>query len=794
MLKLNSKNKLFITISVWIFAIAIRLYGATTPSQHYDIGTFEAWSRLFWVHGPKLFFSNVWSDYLPLPILTFAPISVVADLFQANFGLTFKLVHIFIELILIFFIVKLNPRYLLASSIYLLLSPALIGDNSFWGQVDTIPSLLALLSISTLLSPSSSLLAPGILFGLAVAYKPIMILVAPVLWIVDIKNGHKFRFPLISSLVFLATGIPTGGLNFFRHLLDRALSQSGTYPFLTVNAFNLWSLFPVNSWIQDSTSVLGISGQLLGLSLFSVLTLITLNNWRRHNFDKQYALKIAGTILVLFYVFTTRMHERHLLFGLPFLALAAVYDTWLLIPFTLLTLCFTLNLYGAFYWVNHAQVWPFSVSFISLISWITTITSFLLAMVWSWPQLLKSGIYHLKSNKILFGILVFGILLRFLSLSHPPAYIFDEVYHSFTAREYIHNHIEAWEWWTTPPQGVAYEWTHPPFAKYGMVVGMLLFGENSFGWRVGSATFGVISIFGIYLLVSTIFKNKNLALIAAFLVSIEGLHIAQSRIGMNDTYMLCFYIWSLYLAVKSRWKGAAVLYGLSLASKWSALYGVIPLAFIYLNQNNPLHWSLKSGVWHLFHAVRLCIVAILVYILTFAPFILAGHTWAQWWELHRQMWYYHTHLVATHGYQSVPPQWLFALRPVWYWVEYGKDVISNIYAQSNPLILWLGLVAIVLQIKKLLDIRYSLFFILYLVFTLPWIFSPRIMFFYHYLPSSVFLCVILAAWLNDLPLRARVATLVCCLVCLLAISPVLYGFPMSTSYWDTLFKIFPSWK
>jgi len=773
-------NKI-ISISIWAVAIAIRVYGARTPAQIYDIGTFEAWSRSFWVHGISKFFNSVWSDYLPLPIMTFAPISLLADSFQLNFGLTFKLVHILIELILIYLLpgVSLLPKALL------LLSPALIGDNSFWGQVDTIPALFALLALTLRMSTLGIfefILSP-FLFGLAVAYKPIMILIAPVLWIVSLKKGDKFfTFPFISTTVFLLSGVPSGGINFFMHLWSRVIDQSSTYPYLTINAFNLWSLVPQNYWVSDSIRIFNISGKTLGLSLFVLSTVKILNDWRLKKFDVKQSYRVAGVILITFFAFTTRMHERHLLFGLPFLALAIASEKLLLIPYLILTLTFTLNLYGAFYWVNHAQTWPFGANIIALISWITTLSASILVIdPFRHIPVLKGA------HKTLILILALASLLRFTNLSHPTSYIFDEVYHAFTAREYLHNHVEAWEWWTTPPAGVAYEWTHPPVAKYGMIIGMLLFGENSFGWRVGSATLGVLSILGIYLLVSSLTKNRNFALLSAFLISIEGLHISQSRIAMNDMYMLNFYIWSLYASVKSRWKFSAILYGLALASKWSALYGIIPLSFIYLNQNKI---SLRS----VFFTFRLILIVIFVYVLTFTPFIIAGHTWQQWWELHRQMWYYHTHLVATHGYQSVPLQWLFSARPVWYWVDYGKGVISNIYAQANPFILWLGLSSIIFQFKKILLYPYSLFLTLYLVFTLPWIASPRIMFFYHYLPSSTFLCIVLSFWLISLNKSTRLYLLILCLLSLLIVSPILYGFPMSESFWNNLFAILPSWK
>ncbi len=773
-------------VIIWVVAILIRFYGLTIKAQTYDMGTFEAWSRSFWTHSTKSFFDNVWSDYLPLPILSFAPISLLSNLFHISFEIVFKVVNIFIELILIFFISKsFKHKYLLPIAL-LLLSPALIGDNAFWGQVDAIPSLLALLSLTS---------GSTLLYGLSVAYKPIMVLIAPLLWWNSYKRGEKwYRFPLISMLMFFATGIPTGGINFVSHLFSRIFDQVGTYPYLTINAFNFWSLVPNLGWIPDSTSIFSLSGHTLGLIIFCIMSIIAILNWKRTGFDQKYIPRLAATILIIFFTFTTRMHERHLLFGLPFLAIATIYDSWLLVPLSLLSITFTLNLYGAYYWVMHTQTWPFSLTTISLVSWITVTTTIMLATIWSWPIFLHKCKNIFNQNRILVGILIIASLLRFTNISNPPTYIFDEVYHTFTAREYLNNHKEAWEWWTTPPKDVAYEWTHPPVAKYGMVIGMLLFGENSTGWRLGSALAGVISIYGIYLLVKELTASKNIALFSAFLVSIEGLHIAQSRIAMNDMYMMVFFIFALYSAVKTRWKLSAILYGLSLASKWSALYGVVPLAYIYAYQYFKDYKNIRSIVYHIFFALRLLLISVFVYVITFTPFILAGHTWAQWWELHRQMWYYHTHLVATHGYQSTPLEWIFDVRPVWYYVKYGTGVLANIYAIGNPIILWFGLVAIILNIRKIFTYPYSLFYLLYGIFTIPWIFSPRIMFFYHYLPSSTFLCIIVATWLSTLNSKHALLFCILAFIVLLLMSPMLYGFPISVSYWSMLFSLLPSWK
>lgn len=793
-----------------IVAIAVRIYGLTLPAQPYDIGTYHAWGNHLLSNGSRTFFDTIWSDYLPLPIMTFAVPAWISDYFTLDFSLVFKLFNTTLELIIIYLINKnlsrlINPKSLI---ILLLLSPATIANTSFWGQVDAIPSLLTLLSLVILInhipSPLSShfSLLSALAFGLAVAYKPIMILLAPVLWVVAIKKRNWWQFPLISASVFFASALPfVNNLGeVFQFLYDRIFDQAGTYPYLTINGWNLWSLVPNNSWIPDSTSVLGISGHTFGLLAFLFIVLTTLNYWRKSKFKISDSYLISSIIMISFYTFTTRMHERHLLFGLPFLALAIIQKKSLLIPYTLYTFFYTLNLYSAFSWVMNNQTWPFDPWVTSLVSWGTLLSTIMLFINYVFPRLLSSLLSLLSSHKSLIAILVLAGALRLVNLSHPQAYIFDEVYHAFTAKEYLHNHIEAWEWWTTPPPGVAYEWTHPPVAKYGMVAGMLLFGENEFGYRIGSAVMGIASILGIYLLTSNLFKNKQIALLAALLVSIEGTHLAQSRLAMNDTYMLSFFVWSLYAAIKSRWRVSAILYGLALGSKWSALYGIVPLSFIYFNQEmlptiNPKPACTgRSLIINLVKIIRIILIVLITYTLTFAPFILAGHTWTQWWELHRQMWYYHTHLVATHGYQSTPLQWIVGARPVWYWVEYGEGIISNIYVQANPLILWLGLIALILQLKKVFQFPYFILYTLYTILVLPWIFSPRIMFYYHYLPSATFICVILATWLSELSPRLRNSLLILCLISLIVISPMLYGYPMPQSYWDNLFALFPSWK
>src|SRR3990167_238063 len=108
---------------------------------------------------------------------------------------------------------------------------------------------------------------------------------------------------------------------------------------------------------------------------------------------------------------------------------------------------------------------------------------------------------NLKPKYILIIILLISTFLRLYRLDDPNKYVFDEVYHAFTAKEFLAGRKVAWEWWTKPPPGVAYEWTHPPLAKEVMATSMFIFQtEDAWAYRLPGALLGVLSVYLVYLL------------------------------------------------------------------------------------------------------------------------------------------------------------------------------------------------------------------------------------------------------------------------------------------------------
>ena len=351
----------------------------------------------------------------------------------------------------------------------------------------------------------------------------------------------------------------------------------------------------------------------------------------------------------------------------------------------------------------------------------------------------------MKYKLLLFLILFFAFFTRFFRLDYPTTFVFDEVYNAFTTIEFTKGNIDAYEWFhTSPTIGTAYGWTHPPLAKLIDASGTFIFGNNSFGWRVINAGLGVGIIFLIDLIANTLFPNKkNIALLSSFIASLDGLLLVQSRINMNDIVFVFFALLTFFAFIKkTKLIILGICLGLTLVTKWTGIYLLMVIGALLITAELKSLSPKKS--FYLFFC--LFIIPFAIYLLSYSQYFLLGGSWDNFVELQRQMWWYNTNLKATHDYGSAWWSWPFNLYPIWYFVEYQGDKIANIFASGNPIIFWGGFLAIIFCIFDYIKTKSKNLLIIilgYLIFWLPWAFSPRIMFLYHYTPSVPFLSLAL---------------------------------------------------
>lgn len=436
------------------------------------------------------------------------------------------------------------------------------------------------------------------------------------------------------------------------------------------------------------------------------------------------------------------------------------------------------------------------------------------------------------SGSLLLVILAFAYLTRMFNVYTPNGYMFDEVYHASTAKLIAHNDPRAFEWWNPPPEpNTAVDWLHPPLAKYTQALSIVAFGENSFGWRFSSVIFGTLTIMMVYHLAKALFKDEKVALLAAGIASLDGLLLVQSRIAMNDIHVTFFILLTLYAYVRFRNTNqfsqlllVGLCAGLAAATKWSGIY-ILGTVFLLeavrlitiivttngklLNKRYPFKaLVIDTALWLFAVVVIPCAVYISSYWMMFAQ----GKSWKHFLDLHYQIWYYQTHLSATHPYQSVPWQWLLNVKPVWYFVEYLGAQRADMYASGNTVIFWTGLLAVIASItlvaKEIIKNKKGWFknalknvnesahvrvILPYLLVWLPWSFSPRIMFFYHYTPAVPLLCIVLAFWLKQLYQYSDTEKKIVWLVLILALLyfivwyPHWVAIPVSTAFKDAVY-------
>lgn len=384
----------------------------------------------------------------------------------------------------------------------------------------------------------------------------------------------------------------------------------------------------------------------------------------------------------------------------------------------------------------------------------------------------QSFLSKYKAELLLALILVFCFGIRFYRLEIPDSYYFDEVYFAFTAQEMAKGNRAAWESYAKAPEGMAYEWTPPPLGKEISALGILIFGNNTLGWRFFQALFGSLGALFIYLLGKDLFGAKSAGIIASLLYSFESFVFVLSRITMVDIFISDFLILaSLFIVKYARTRRfvnlvlAGFFCGAAVSIKWSGVYiieflGGVALFLMYyfeVYSSSARDREFIASVLRIIPRMALAfiVVPLLVYMASYIPFFYNGDSFRDFLTLQANMYGYHGGVTATHPYQSSWWQWPLMLKPVYLSAEnLGKGLNAHIYLVGNPFLWYSGLGFLLLGIIQAVRKETpALLFTVLSVFAywLPWALSPRkVVFLYHFLPSLVFLLMTSVYFLNEL--------------------------------------------
>jgi hypothetical protein len=134
-------------------------------------------------------------------------------------------------------------------------------------------------------------------------------------------------------------------------------------------------------------------------------------------------------------------------------------------------------------------------------------------------------------------------------------------------------------------------------------------GELAAGWRWPGVIAGALAAALLVLLARLLTERRDVAALVGVLTLLDGAGFVQSRIGMNDVYLLALLLGGAVAFVawlQGRARGAlsggllllvaGLLLGGALASKWVALYGIFGLGIIWLARTAPGRLLVAGGL------------------------------------------------------------------------------------------------------------------------------------------------------------------------------------------------------
>ncbi len=156
--------------------------------------------------------------------------------------------------------------------------------------------------------------------------------------------------------------------------------------------------------------------------------------------------------------------------------------------------------------------------------------------------------------------------LRFYHLSYPRERVFDEVYYSKDACNYLGEPAKACgltssgeKYWRRTRGEVS--WVHPPLGKWAIAVGEKIYGITPFGWRFSSAVFGTLSVVALALIAQVLFGSPLWTFVAGLLLATESLNFVQSRVSMLDIFVAFWVVLGfLFVVLDRRWIDRRTVY------------------------------------------------------------------------------------------------------------------------------------------------------------------------------------------------------------------------------------------
>ncbi len=327
-----------------------------------DTACFSAWATRVFEGGFSAFYSpDVFTDYPPGYMYILYVIGFIQSAFSVEYMSSFSMLLLRLPAILcdlgICYIIyrmackRFSEKHSLIVTALYLFNPAVIMNSSIWGQVDSVFVLVVLIMVLLLMEEKN--IPAYYVFAVGILLKPQTLIFTPLLLFGIYENvfvkdfsWNKFLKNLFCGLGAIAMMVllcvPFG--------LEKVWSQYtdtlGSYPYISVNAYNFWALLGKN-WASQDTEFLFFTYKELGTLVIIALTIVSAFLFYKRMKSQDRYFIAGGFIALTMFLFSVRMHERYLYPVMIMLLMTFVMtgSKYMMYSYVVLSICHFLNVW-----------------------------------------------------------------------------------------------------------------------------------------------------------------------------------------------------------------------------------------------------------------------------------------------------------------------------------------------------------------------------------------------------------------------------------------------------------------
>ncbi len=328
-------------------------------------------------------------------------------------------------------------------------------------------------------------------------------------------------------------------------------------------------------------------------------------------------------------------------------------------------------------------------------------------------------------------LVMLALAMHFVSITNPNELILDEQYYIPDARSIIHGEdctrVE-----------------HPSLGKLFIASGLIIFGDNPFGWRFFSVIFGAAGIVFFYLVCRRLAMPRRAACLAVFLLVLENMTFVQASVAMLDVFTLFFMLVCFWLYLRGNYLLAGVAAGLCSLTKLTGI--LIVLAIL-------LHWLMvrRDKQWRFVGAAILVPLSFMALMPLFDYFAY-GHLTNPVERLEVMFSLSSSLTFANNTHPSASRPWMWVLLPLimpyWYEPNYMSAVSFNIWALIIPAVVYISFQAVRKSEAGLFAL--SWFAATYLIWMPISLVTDRVSYVYYFYPTVGAICIGLGMGLSQL--------------------------------------------